>query len=233
MPPGRRSRVIAITQKPTKPTNATSDSELGSGTVGVAITATPSRIQKPSAVGAASTTLSKAGPLKLRTPSARGSPGTTTPVVVALPTSDAPLNTVRSKGGAEDVSLGTVVPKAVRKVVCGALKSIVRVRKQKLHCSTSESPVGFRIGKKPTINPLGSPSLLNDALSPSTVLVNGVRPVLTFSKLKKVTVSANKPGVATHTSSAATPPVPPRRRHLRSRSQAFEPPLDSMRLAAL
>src|SRR5262249_37742615 len=160
-----RSRVIALAQKPT---NATSDSELGSGTVGAALTATPSRIQKASAVGALSTTLSKAGPLKLRTPSARGSPGRTTPVAVALPTSDAPLNAVRSKGRPEDVPLGTVVPKAIKMLVCGALKSIVRVRKQRLH-STSESPVGFNIGKKPTPNPSGSPLLLNDALSPLTV----------------------------------------------------------------
>ena len=141
--PRRRSRVIALAQKPT---NATSDSELGSGTVEAALTATPSRIQKLSAVGALSTTLSKAGPLKLRTPNARGSPSGTTPVAVALPTSDAPLNAVRSRGRPEGMPVGTVVPKAVEMLVCGALKSTVRVRKQKLH-STSESPVGFSSGK--------------------------------------------------------------------------------------
>src|SRR5215831_7551905 len=119
---------MALAQKPTKPTNATSDSELGSGTVGPAFTTNPS-IQKAAAFGELSTTLSKAGPLKLRTPNAMGNIGATTPVAVALPTSDAPLNAVRSKGGGGSNLDCKVVPKSVEKLICGALKPIVRVRK--------------------------------------------------------------------------------------------------------
>jgi len=117
--------VIALAQKPT---NAKSDSELGSGTGGAAFTTKPS-IQKAAAFGELSTTLSKPGPLKLRTPNAMGNIGATTAVAVALPTSDAPLNAVRSKGGVGSSLDSKVMPKAVEKLVCGALKPIVRVRK--------------------------------------------------------------------------------------------------------
>src|SRR5215831_9343273 len=66
----------------------------------------------------------------------------------------------------------------------------------------STGPSGFSGGKSITSNPLGSPSLLNDASSPSTVLVKGVpRPTSPLLQIK--IVSAHKPGVSTHASTAA------------------------------
>jgi hypothetical protein len=81
-------------------------------------------IAKASAVGALSTTLLKAGPLKLITPSGTINPGGTTPLALALPTSDSPLNAVRLKGTPASVS----VAKGIEMLVCGALKPIVIVR---------------------------------------------------------------------------------------------------------
>jgi hypothetical protein len=116
----RRSRVITIA--PNKPENARSDSEPGSGTVDT-FTLTLS-MAKSSAVGALSTTLLKAGPLKLMTPSGKKNPGGTVPVAALLPTPVGPLKALRSKGTPPT----ELVAKFIEMLVCGALKTIVRVR---------------------------------------------------------------------------------------------------------
>jgi len=161
--------VIALAQKPT---NATSDSELGSGTVGTALTATASRIQKASAVEALSTTLSKAGPLKLRMPNAMGSPFSgTTPVAVALPTS--------------------------------ALKSIVRVRSRNYRFLRAKVRLGSVAGKNQRKIRVGIAATAKRR--PNSVDCYGERCAFKVHTVKVQKVSAIKPGVNTHTSSAAKP----------------------------
>jgi len=175
----RRSRVITIA--PNKPENATSDGEPGSGTADT-FTLTLS-MAKSSAVGALSTTLLKAGPLKLMTPSGKKNPGGDVPVAVLLPTTVAPLKALRSKG----TPIAELVAKFIEMLVCGALKAIVRVRLFRPAGPGSRSTLPVRVAKNvgPTANPPGSPEVVKVAESPPTVSLNAVAlPTASLSKLK-------------------------------------------------